>query len=106
MQEHFFEYLKGYESPANHSDLYFAFYFDATEAEATITGTNWADMEIALDEPLVGDHKDILVQMVTQLANGNYCTTTISYWTRRPSPSPTPRRRTPSTAISRSTVWP
>ena len=74
MQEHFFEYLKGYESPANHSDLYFAFYFDATEAEATITGTNWADMEIALDEPLVGDHKDILVQMVTQLANGNYCT--------------------------------
>lgn len=74
MKEHFFEYLKGYENPGNHGDLFFYFPISATEYEATITGDTWKDQEIALNEPLVGEHKDVLVGMGIQLANGNYCT--------------------------------
>lgn len=74
MKEHFFEYLKGYENPANHGDLFFYFPISATEYEATISGDNWKDQEIALNEPLEGEHKDVLVGMGIQLANGNYCT--------------------------------
>ena len=74
MKEHFFEYLKGYENPANHGDLFFYFPISATEYEATITGETWKDQEIALNEPLEGEHKDVLVGMGIQLANGNYCT--------------------------------
>lgn len=74
MKEHFFEYLKGYENPANHGDLFFYFPISATEYEATISGDTWKDQEIALNEPLEGEHKDVLVGMGIQLANGNYCT--------------------------------
>lgn len=74
MKEHFFEYLEGYESPANHGELNFYFPLSATEYIATIAGADWKDQEISLNAPLEGEYQDVLVGMRTQLANGNFCT--------------------------------
>lgn len=74
MKEHFENYLDGYENAANHGDLFFYFPMDVTDEYATITGETWKDQEISLDQPLEGDHMDVLVSMGTYLANGNLCT--------------------------------
>lgn len=74
MKEHFENYLDGYKNAANHGDLFFYFPIDVTEDYATITDGNWNNQEISLDQPLEGDHMDVLVAMGTYLANGNLCT--------------------------------
>lgn len=74
MKEHFENYLDGYKNAANHGDLFFYFPIDVTEDYATITDGNWTNQEISLDQPLEGDHMDVLVAMGTYLANGNLCT--------------------------------
>ena len=74
MREHFENYLDGYKNAANHGDLFFYFPIDVTEEYATITEGNWTNQEISLDQPLEGDHMDVLVSMGTYLANGNLCT--------------------------------
>ena len=73
LKEHFKEYLNGYESPANHGELMFAISDRNTETIAEISGTDWKDQEIALVTPLVGDSKDVIVEMYAMLANGNRC---------------------------------
>ena len=74
MKEHFENYLDGYKNAGNHGDLFFYFPIDVTEDYATITEGNWNNQEISLDQPLEGDHMDVLVAMGTYLANGNLCT--------------------------------
>ena len=74
MKEHFENYLDGYKNAGNHGDLFFYFPIDVTEDYATITDGNWNNQEISLDQPLEGDHMDVLVAMGTYLANGNLCT--------------------------------
>ena len=73
MKEHFKNYLKGYKDAGNHSPLTFFFPIDLTINDATITGTDWTDQEISLNDPLVGEFKDVLVGMYTELANGHIC---------------------------------
>ena len=73
MKEHFQNYLDGYKDAANHGPLTFFFPIDLSMEDATITGTDWTDQEISLNEPLVGEFKDVLVGMYTKLANGNIC---------------------------------
>lgn len=73
MKEHFKNYLKGYKDAGNHSPLTFFFPIDLTIDDATITGTDWTDQEISLNDPLVGEFKDVLVGMYTELANGHIC---------------------------------
>ena len=73
MKEHFKNYLDGYKDANNHGPLSFHMTIDLQLEDAKITGNNWEDQEIALVNPLVGDHKNVLVTMYNVLANGNKC---------------------------------
>ena len=73
MKEHFKNYLDGYKDANNHGPLSFHMTVDVQLEDAQITGTDWTDQEIALVNPLVGDHKNVLVTMYNVLANGNKC---------------------------------
>ena len=73
MKEHFKNYLSDWKEANNHGPLSFHMTFDLQLEDAKITGNNWEDQEIALVNPLVGDHKNVLVTMYNVLANGNKC---------------------------------
>lgn len=98
--EHFKEYLKKYEPAGNHGAIQFALQplvngvpvkigtigtaipnNAVYQTGATIEHpTSWADADFQLTEALTTDHRDYIVTMYEQLANGHFCET---YYTVR-----------------------
>ena len=97
VKEHFKNYLAGYEPAGNHGAIQFALQplvngvpvkIGATAPATAVNQTGatianpavWADADFQLTSEMTTDHKDYIVTMYEQLANGHFCE---SYYTVR-----------------------
>ena len=76
MNEHFENYLAGYELPKNHTEFYFRFKKETpAQTGAEITGKSYEDQVIKLTTPFAATEtsRDYNIEAVVTLANGKEC---------------------------------